>query len=54
MKINIASFGGRSHLLDTARELEKFGHEVRFYSYVPSKRAIIMYMENKSKKCLIN
>jgi len=40
MKINIASFGGRSHLLDTARELEKFGHTVRFYSYVPTKRAV--------------
>ena len=40
MKINIASFGGRSHLLDTARELEKFGHEVRFYSYLPTKRAL--------------
>lgn len=40
MKINIASFGGRTHMLDTARELEKFGHTVRFYSYVPTKRAI--------------
>lgn len=40
MVINIASFGGRSHLLDTARELEKFGHTVRFYSYVPTKRAM--------------
>ncbi len=37
--INIASFGGRSHLLDTARELEKFGYKVRFYSFVPKKRA---------------
>lgn len=40
MRINIASFGGRSHLLDTARELEKFGHEVRFYSYLPTKRTV--------------
>ena len=40
MRINIASGGGRSHLLDTAKELEKFGHQVRFYSYVPTKRAI--------------
>lgn len=40
MKINIASFGGRTHMLDTARELEKFGHDVRFYSFVPTKRAI--------------
>ena len=40
MVINIASFGGRTHMLDTARELEKFGHTVRFYSYVPTKRAM--------------
>lgn len=40
MIINIASFGGRTHMLDTARELEKHGHIVRFYSYVPTKRAI--------------
>lgn len=40
MKINVASFGGRTHMLDTARELEKLGHEVRFYSYVPMKRAV--------------
>jgi len=40
MIINIASFGGRTHMLDTARELEKFGHIVRFYSYVPTKRAM--------------
>lgn len=40
MIINIASFGGRTHLLDTARELEKFGHTVRFYSYVQTKRAM--------------
>lgn len=39
MKINIASSGGRSHLLDLAKELEKYGHKVRFYSYVPNKRA---------------
>ena len=40
MIINIASFGGRSHLLDLARELEKQGNIVRFYSYVPTKRAL--------------
>ncbi|MDD4969958.1 MAG: glycosyltransferase family 4 protein [Paludibacter sp.] len=39
MKINIAA-SHRFHLLDLARELEKQGHEVRFYSYVPTKRAI--------------
>ena len=40
MIINVASFGGRSHMLDLARELEKLGNTVRFYSYVPTKRAI--------------
>lgn len=40
MIINVASFGGRSHMLDLARELEKQGNTVRFYSYVPTKRAI--------------
>ena len=40
MVINIASFGGRTHLLDTARELAKQGNIVRFYSYVPTKRAV--------------
>lgn len=39
MRINIAA-SHRFHLLDLARELEKQGHEVRFYSYVPTKRAI--------------
>ncbi len=37
MKINIAA-SGRFHLCDLAKELEKQGHEVRFYSYVPTKR----------------
>jgi glycosyltransferase involved in cell wall biosynthesis len=50
MKINIASFGGRSHLLDTARELEKFGHEVRFYSYVPTKRALKFRLKKECNK----
>ncbi len=40
MRINIASYGGRNWLLETARELEKLGHEVRFYSYFPTKRAL--------------
>lgn len=40
MKINIASNGGRTWLLDISRELEKQGHEVNFYSYVPTKRAL--------------
>ena len=40
MIINVASYGGRTHMLDTARELERFGHTVRFYSYVPTKRSV--------------
>jgi starch synthase len=39
MRINIAA-SHRFHLLDLARELEVLGHEVRFYSYVPTKRSI--------------
>lgn len=39
MRINIAS-PGRFHLMDLARELEKQGHHVRFYSYLPNKRCI--------------
>ena len=37
-KINIAS-PGRFHVLDLARELDKQGFDVRFYSFVPDKRA---------------
>lgn len=40
MIINVASNGGRSHLLDTARELASLGHTVRFYSFVPKCRAV--------------
>ncbi|TXJ23445.1 MAG: glycosyltransferase [Chitinophagaceae bacterium] len=48
MKINIASYGGRNWLLDTARELEKLGHEVRFYSYFPTKRAVKYDLKRES------
>lgn len=37
MIINIAS-SHRFHLLDLARELDSLGHDVIFYSYVPSER----------------
>ena len=40
MRINIGSFGGRAHMLDLARELEKMGHNVKFYSYVPTSFAM--------------
>lgn len=39
MKINILS-PGRFHVLDLARELDKNGFDVKFYSYVPTKRAV--------------
>lgn len=40
MRISIASYGGRNWLLELARELEKQGHDVKFYSYLPNKRAL--------------
>jgi alpha-maltose-1-phosphate synthase len=38
LRVGIAT-SGRFHLLDLARELDALGVEVRFYSYVPRKRA---------------
>lgn len=38
LRIAIAS-AGRFHVLDLARELDALGHEVRFHSYVPRRRA---------------
>lgn len=38
LRIAIASLG-RFHVLDLARELAALGHDVRFYSYVPRRRA---------------
>lgn len=39
LRIAIAT-AGRFHVLDLARELHALGHRVRFYSYVPKKRAV--------------
>lgn len=39
LRIAIAS-SGRFHVLDLARELAALGHDVRFYSYVPKRRAV--------------
>jgi starch synthase len=50
MVINIASFGGRTHMLDTARELDNLGHDVRFYSYVPNWRAEKFGLKRKCNK----
>lgn len=52
MKINIASFGGRSHMLDLARELEKYGHCVSFYSYLPNSRTKKFGLKNESNQSL--
>ena len=38
LRIAVAT-AGRFHLLDLARELHALGHEVKFYSYVPRRRA---------------
>ncbi len=38
LRIAIATLG-RFHVLDLARELDALGHDVRFYSYVPRRRA---------------
>lgn len=47
LKINIAS-PGRFHVLDLARELSKYGHEINFYSYVPTKRVVRYGLSPKS------
>jgi starch synthase len=47
MRINIAA-SHRFHLLDLARELEILGHEVCFYSYVPTNRAIQFGLKKKT------
>lgn len=52
MKINIAS-SHRFHLLDLARELSKQGHDVRFYSYVPTKRCDLFGLNRKNCHSLV-
>jgi glycosyltransferase involved in cell wall biosynthesis len=49
MKIAIASMG-RAHLLETARELAKLGHDVSFYSYVPRSRCEKFGLDKKYVK----
>lgn len=51
MKINIAA-SHRFHLLDLAIQLEKLGHEVRFYSYVPTNRAVKFGLKKESSYSL--
>lgn len=52
MKINIASTN-RFHLLDLARELEKQGNDVSFYSYVPTKRCISFGLKKENCHSLL-
>ena len=52
MKINIAA-SHRFHLLDLARELSNLGHDVRFYSYVPTSRAVKFGLKRECSHSLI-
>lgn len=51
-KINIYS-AGRFHVLDLARELSKLGYDVKFYSFVPSKRAVFFGLPQKCSCSLL-
>lgn len=51
MKINIAS-PGRFHVMDLARELDKHGYDVRFYSFVRNKRAAKFGLRKKCNASL--
>jgi glycosyltransferase involved in cell wall biosynthesis len=52
MKINILS-PGRFHVCDLARELHQCGHDVKFYSFVPARRAIKFGLPKSCSKSLI-
>lgn len=52
MKINILS-PGRFYVCDLARELDKQGHDVKFYSYVPTKRAMKFGLPKKCSKSVL-
>lgn len=52
MKINIAA-AHRFHLLDLARELQKQGHDVKFYSYVPTKRCMSFGLPRQCSHCFL-
>lgn len=52
MKINILTTG-RFHVLDLAIELERLGHEVNFYSYVPTKRTRNFGLSKKASKSML-
>ena len=52
LRIGIAS-SGRFHVLDLAREFDAFGIEVRFYSYVTSKRAMAFGLPRRCHVALL-
>jgi glycosyltransferase involved in cell wall biosynthesis len=52
LKIAIATTG-RFHVLDLARELSALGHQVKFYSYVPKKRAVRFGLPKESHVSLL-
>ncbi len=52
MKINIAA-SHRFHLLDLARELSDLGHDVHFYSYVPTARAVKFGLKRECSTSLL-
>jgi len=52
MKINILS-PGRFHVLDLARELDALGWDVRFYSFVPTRRAMKFGLPRRCSRSLI-
>lgn len=51
MKINILS-PGRFHVCDLARELARNGHDVKFYSFVPTSRAMRFGLPKKCSASL--
>ena len=52
LKINIVS-PGRFHVCDLARELDKNGWDVRFYSFVPTNRTIKFGLPAKCNKTVL-
>ena len=52
MRIAIVT-SGRFHVLDLARELAALGHDVRFYSYVPRRRAERFGLPRKCHRSLL-
>jgi len=52
MKITIAA-SHRFHLLDLAIQLEKLGHDVSFFSYVPNSRCQSFGLSKKASKSLV-